>query len=97
MKRFPTLPEEKNVFKKIDLFQPKTPPAMVSTKNFSQFGPAVWPAIGNNNVYECLILLYRRRYTCNPFLLKKTAVILILHNRILKKIFCRGSDRCRAQ
>ena len=28
-------------------------------KNFSLIGPAVWPAIGNIYIYECLVLLYR--------------------------------------
>ena len=31
----------------------------VEKKNFSPFGPAVWPAIRNIFVYECLVLLYR--------------------------------------
>ena len=31
----------------------------MSTKNVSQFGPAVRPAIGDIYIYECLVLLYR--------------------------------------
>ena len=38
--------------KKLNLFSQK-----VSTKNFSPFGPAVLPAIGNI-LYECLVLLF---------------------------------------
>ena len=41
--------EEKNKEMKIRGFQPMSPPGYpgVSAKNFSPFGPAVWPAIVN--------------------------------------------------
>ena len=32
---------------------------MGSLKKLGQFGPAVWPAIGNIYIHECLVLLYK--------------------------------------
>ena len=40
--------------KTISIIYPK-----VSTKKFSPIGPAVWPAVGNKYIYECLVLFYR--------------------------------------
>ena len=66
----PALPVEKkfeiNILKKIFkkkfrfLLAYNTPrqPQIVQ-KNVSPFGPVVWPAIGNINIYECLFLLYK--------------------------------------
>ena len=34
-------------------------PPMSVHKKFSPIGSAVWPDIGNINIYECLVLLYR--------------------------------------
>ena len=56
--------EEKIFEKKFEFLLPKTLPGhpWVSTQNFSPFGLAVWQAIGNIYVYECLVLLYRVDY-----------------------------------
>ena len=39
-------------------FNNPRPPLSVQ-KNFSPIGPAVWPAIDNIFIYECLVLLCR--------------------------------------
>ena len=39
------------------LFYPRDSPGYL-LKMFSPFGPAVWPAIGNIHIYECLLLIY---------------------------------------
>ena len=55
---------EKNVETKFRFLLAINPPPprsllRVSTTNFSLFGPAVWPAIHNKFIYECLVLLDR--------------------------------------
>ena len=42
----------------VRFFYLKYPPGnpLVSTKKFSPFGLAVWPAIGDIYIYECLVL-----------------------------------------
>ena len=49
--------EKKYLKKKLEFFivyNPPRPPLSVQ-KNFSSNGPAVWPAIGNIFLYECLV------------------------------------------
>ena len=40
-------------------------PPMSVQKNVSPIGPAVWPAIGNIFIYDCLVLLYEDKQRCN--------------------------------
>ena len=57
--------EKKKIGKKkfeffLALNPPPPRPPMSVHKIFSPIGLAVWPAIGNIYIYECLVLLYRR-------------------------------------
>ena len=48
--------------------------------NFSPFGRAVWPAIGNIYIYECLVLLYGYVFL-EEMILVETLVLCYFHFR----------------